>query len=250
MSSHAPIFIYNDKSKLYRTSAKWLTMIPVWESNRVMDHQHVAELEAAITEPTTIQGIFTVAEYTDKTMTPPQTIQKLIDGQHRQEILRRYFQKTPDAEDFGVLVRMYIVDSWEEIVQLFQQINHAKPMVYRGSSTEHLHAITAALKKEYTTERGNKPIYLIRQNCVRPFLSVEHLQDAIKRFGLHERTDLSPHQFVEHAKTMNSFFAADYSRVNARFSQTTLERAIDYGFYLGLDPSCSWLLGLRSISQP
>ena len=245
-TAHAPIFIYNDKSKLYRTSAKWLTMIPVWEANRVMDLQHVTDLESTITDPTTIQGIFTVAEYKDTTTQPPQSIQKLIDGQHRQEVLRRYFQKSPDAEDFSVLVRMYSVSTWEETVTLFQQINHAKPMQYRGSSTEHLHDITNVLRKEFISERGNKPVYLIRTNCVRPFLSVEHLQEAIKRYGLHERTDLPVQKFVDYAKTMNAFFAEDFSRVNARFSQTTLERATDYGFYLGLDPNCSWLLGLRA----
>ncbi len=244
----APIFLYNDKSQLYRTSAKWLTMIPVWEANRVMDLQHVADLETSIPDPTTLQGIFTIAEYT--TPTEMTGTQKLLDGQHRQEVLRRYFLKHPDAEDFSILVRIYNVTAWDEMVKLFQQINHAKPMVYRGSPTEQLHAIVSALRKEFITERANKPVYMIRPHCVRPFLDVGHLEEAIKRYALHERTALSVQRFVEHAKSMNAFFGADFSRVNARFSQTTLERAIDYGFYLGLDTSCAWLLGLRTNSPP
>jgi hypothetical protein len=68
----------------------------------------------------------------------------------------------------------------------------------------------------------------------------------IKTYGIHERTDLTPEDFIKHAESMNAFYAEDLHRINAQFTKHTLDRAVEYGFYLGLDPKCSWLLPLRS----
>jgi hypothetical protein len=67
----------------------------------------------------------------------------------------------------------------------------------------------------------------------------------LKTYGVHERKDLTPDQLVVHAESMNAFYAEDTNRITARFTRTTLDRATEYGFYLGLDPKCSWLLPLR-----
>jgi hypothetical protein len=244
--SSAPIFKYNDGSTLYRTSAKWLTMIPVWEANRVMDEAHVADLERTISDPTNIQGIFSIVEYLEKDALTKEPVTKLIDGQHRCEVIRRYFQNTPNADDFSVLVRIYKVAQWEDTVRLFQEINHAKPMIYKGSPTERLHDIVAALKKRFIGERPDgKLVALIRPGSVRPYLNVEHLEEALQR----NEITATPSQVVAHAVAMNEFFAADITRINARFTQVMLDRARGYNFFLGLDPKCSWLLGLSEIKS-
>jgi len=243
-SKPTPLFTFADGSSLYKLSAKgFVSRFPVWEANRIMDEAHVASIEATIKTATELQGPFSVISYADE---DAKLQNRVIDGQHRQEVLRRYFDRAPDAEDFEILVRRYPDTSHEAAVKLFQQINHAKPMVYRGSTVERLHAFVAALKRHFWSERsGGALIPLIRPSSNRPFLSTEHLEEALKLYRIQERDDLTAEQLVAHAEGMNAFYAEDPNRVTARFTKATLERAIEYGFFLGLDPKCSWLQGLR-----
>ena len=120
-------------------------------------------------------------------------------------------------------------------------------MVYKGSSVEHLHAIVTAFRRTFVSTgrtRGAPSVHLIRLNCNRPALSIEILETALKLYGLHERTDLTPAAIVAHAQKMNDWFAEDCTRITAPITHTMLERAMEYNFFLGLDPKCAWLIGL------
>lgn len=238
------LFTFADNSQLYAVKAKWLTEIPVWEANRVMDEAHVQDLEASIRNPREIQGPFSVVTYLDETTKQP--INRIIDGQHRQEVLRRYFAAVATAEDFPVLCRRYKLDDPDAARTIFEAINHAKPMVYKGSPVERLHEIVAALRKNFVVERGSTMVAMIRTGCNRPALNTEHLERALKLYGLHERTDLDLKTIVAHAEAMNGFYAEDPARIPGRYTRATFERAVEYGFYLGLDPHCSWLMGLKA----
>jgi hypothetical protein len=245
------IFTYADGSTLYKLTARAFISdrFPVWEANRTMDDAHVSDLESAIRSPTEIQGPFSVISYIDDDKRPQN---RVLDGQHRREVIRRYFDRNPAAADWDILVRRYGgaelrgEAAHDVAVAIFQQINHSKPMIYKGSSTERLHEYVAALRRHFVGERGDGSIVaLIRPNCNRPYLSTETLEKAITTYRIHERYDLDAGQLVAHAESMNAFYAEDMNRINAHFTKHTLDRAIEYGFYLGLDPKCSWLLPLR-----
>jgi hypothetical protein len=240
------LFAFADgKSHLYSVSARWITTLPVWEGNRVLDESHVAALRASITDPTQVQGPFGVLEYTDDTSTLQR---RIIDGQHRQAVLAAYFSENPTASDFPVLTRRYTgVTDHAAAIQIFQQINHAKPMVYKGSATEHLHEIVTALRRAFLVDRRGGALQMIRHGCNRPALSVENLDTAIKLYRIHERTDLTPADIVAHAQKMNEWFAEDHARIPVTVSSSMLERATEYRFFLGLDPRCSWLMELRLV---
>jgi hypothetical protein len=238
------IFTYSDGSRLYKLPAKaFVSKFPVWEANRTLDVAHVASLEASIKSPTELQGLFSVISYLDE---ESKVQNRVIDGQHRQEVLRRHFERSPEAPDFEVLVRRYPDTTHETAIKLFQQINHAKPMVYKGSATERLHEFVAAMKRRFISERpGGSLIGLIRPSTNRPFLSTEILEEMLKTYKVHENMAVTPERLLEHAESMNAFYAEDPNRVSAKFTKATLERAVDYGFYLGLDPRCSWLQALK-----
>ncbi len=208
-----------------------------------MDPMHALDLERSVVNPRTLQGPFTVVIYKDEF----DAVQvRILDGQHRQEVLRRYFAAHADAEDFQVLVRRYSIHSHEEAVAIFQQINHAKPMVYRGSDTERLHEIVTALKRHFVGERPDGTMVgFVRPAANRPFLNTEALETALKLYGIHEREDITPDEVVAYADKMNAWFTEDPVRTNARVTRTTLDRAIAYQFFLGLDPKCQWLVGLK-----
>ena len=248
MSTVTPTLLFtfaDGKSKLYSVSARWITSLEVWEGNRVLDTDHVAALQTAIADPTQIQGPFGVLEYTDDAGTLQR---RIIDGQHRQAVLKAHFAANPTAADFPVLTRRYTdVPDHTAAIQIFQQINHAKPMVYKGSPVEHLCAIVTAFRRAFVhtgRTRSAPSVQLVRQGCNRPALSIENLETALKLYGLHERADLTPTAVVTHAQKMNVWFAEDCTRITAPVTHTMLERAMEYNFFLGLDPKCAWLIGL------
>jgi hypothetical protein len=241
----APIlFRYTDGSILRIASAQRLIEFPVWEANRVLDTEHVRALESVIEKPDLIQGPFTVIRYKNEATHTEEW--RVIDGQHRQEVIRRHFERSPGATDFPVLCRVYNTTDHSSAIKIFQAINNSKPMVYRGSPEENLHDILIALKQFFISNRGGaKLVPLIRPGANRPFLSESHLIDAIKRHGLHTRSDITPQTVVDHAEAKNAEWAADtIGKIGANCTQNMLDRATEYGFYLGLDPKCAWLQGL------
>ena len=241
MASKA-IFTYTDGSSLYTVSAKWLATLDVWEGNRVLDESHVDALARSITKPQDIQGPFSVVEYPDDDGKPQR---KVIDGQHRQAVLKRVFEAAIPIADFVVLARRYQISDHAAAIRIFQQINNAKPMEYKGSSTEHLHEFVEATRRHFISDRSKGDPRLIRPSTTRPFLSISDLEAAIKRYAIHERAELTPKQFVEHAEGMNEFYAEDLARIPRGFTAASLNKAAELGFYLGLDPKCTWLLGLK-----
>lgn len=240
-------FQFTDGSQLIPTSAKWFVNQTVWEANRTLDADHALELERTVTDPRTLQGPFTMVAYPAE----DGSIQlRVLDGQHRQEVIRRYFAAHTEADDFQILVRRYQIAGHDEAVAIFKQINHAKPILYRGSDTERLHDIVSALRRQFIHVRpSGHALALIRPSCNRPALSVEHLEAALQLYEVHRRTDLTPADVVAHAEATNNWIAADPAkRVQTRVTQTILDRATEYGFFLGLDPRCGWLAGLRFTS--
>jgi hypothetical protein len=237
------LFTYTDGSSLWEVSARWLINIPVWEGNRVMDEKHLADLAISITDPRQIQGLFSIVEYVAEDGTRQR---KIVDGQHRQAVLAAHFSATDDASDWPVLVRRYVVADHTAVVTIFQQINHAKPMEYRGSPTERLHDIVRAMTREFIGENAKGGLVaLIRTGCNRPALNIEHLETAIKSYRLHEHQELTPNAIVEHARKINGLYAEDPSRIPMTpVSASIMGKAEEFGFYLGLDPKCSWLAGL------
>ena len=244
----ALLFTFADGSTLHSISAVRLASFPTWEGNRVLDEDHVTALRTSIRDPTEVQGPFTVMDYPSETI-PGRTEHRILDGQHRAAVLKRYFEaatSSPPA-DFAVLVRRYTGRDHDAAIAIFQQINNAKPMTYRGSETERLHAITAAFQKAFVGARkSGEALFLVRPTCNRPFLSMEILTAAIRLYKIHERTDLTSTDIIHHAESMNTFYAEDpTARLPVTVTRTMMDRAEEYGFFLGLDPKCTWLLPLR-----
>jgi hypothetical protein len=223
-------------------SARKLSMTSVWEENRHLDESHVAALHATA-DPRSLQGPYGIVTYRATDADTDSNL--LIDGQHRQAVLKRYFEANPIADDFQVLCRRYFPADHIAAVEIFKTINTAKPMVYAGSSTERLHQIQRALQSAFI-HTGSKPVVLIRENCNRPCLNTAHLASALKLYGLHERHDLPIAAIIAHAEKMNVWYAEDQNRCPVQVTRTIMDKAREYNFYLGLDPRCMWLMGLKN----
>jgi hypothetical protein len=252
MTSTSLLFTFADGSTLHQISARRLAAIPIWEGNRTLDEEHVSELTRAIKNPQDIQGPFAVVEYPDD---EGKVQRKIIDGQHRREILVRHFASVSTdtgttATDFPVLARLYKIADHAAAISIFQAINNAKPMVYKGSPVERLHEFSDALRRHCVFDKGRNGLIALIRPCatVRPYLGIDQLEEAIKRYKIHERLELTPLALVDHAMGMNEFYASDPTAIPGRFTQMSLTKAAELGFYLGLDPTCSWLAALRKTS--
>jgi hypothetical protein len=236
-------FAFTDGSHLHSMSALKLSQTAVWEANRHLDEQHVEALSVAA-DPRTLQGLYSIVTYR-ATSDAATDSNLLIDGQHRQAVLKRYFAANPTAEDFQVLCRRYFPADHAAAVGIFKAINTAKPMPYAGSSLERLHEIQKALQRAFIADKaGGKSTILIRENCNRPYLNMSHLAEAIKRNGLHERQDLHIADIVSYAEKMNAWYADDLNRLTVKGTAKIYQKAQELNFYLGLDPQCGWLVGL------
>jgi len=246
MTTQQSLFLYADGSVLRAGSVKMLLKYNIWEGNRVLDTKHVDYLESTITEPRHIQGPFSIAEWTDTETGAKQ--RRIIDGQHRHAVLKRYFSKNPAAEDFPVLARIYMVTNYEDIIQVFRQINNAKPMIYKDSPVEQLHILVSALRKAFVGVRGKTTVSLIRPGTNRPYLDTVLLESALKLYRINENPAITATSLVEHAEKMNGWLAEDHRRISGLPTRNTLDKAIELGFFLGLDPQCSWLIPLSVVN--
>lgn len=238
-----PLFTFADGSQLRSLSARNLSQTAVWEANRHLDEQHADSLYTAA-DPRTLQGLYSIVTYRATSDAATES-NLLIDGQHRQAVLKRYFAENPTAEDFHVLCRRYFPADHAAAVEIFKAINTAKPMPYAGSSLERLHDIQKALQRAFIADKaGGKSTLLIRENCNRPYLNMSHLAEAIKRVGLHERQDLPIAKIVAFAEKMNAWYADDLNRLTVKGTPNIFQKAQELSFYLGLDPQCGWLVGL------
>ena len=99
--------------------ASRLIVIPVWKGNRIVDENHTARINNSLSS---IQEL---------SISPYRTVlvkedgiehRYIIDGQHRVQILKRYFAD-PNAEDFNVLINEQECFDESSIIEYFKVIN-------------------------------------------------------------------------------------------------------------------------------
>ena len=118
---------FSDRSILKKIKAKELVGIQVWKGNRFIDAEHVNNIKLAIGDR--IQNldstIFRVVTYKDPNNSNEQKY--LVDGQHRQEVIKKYYNEfylEAFTTNFDVLIHEKTVDSEAEAIEYFNAINN------------------------------------------------------------------------------------------------------------------------------
>lgn len=173
------LHIYSDGSKLYKMSALALTCIPVWKGNRIIDMEHVSNIKNSIqNKGYLLDSGYKIIQY-EETDEYNKTIKQsyIIDGQHRINIVKDYFDSHESIKDFEVTVTEIKVNSELDAILYFNTINNVKPIHYEEDINLIANKYIYKLHKEY-----NSPHNLFRNGITkRPYLSIDKLREALKK---------------------------------------------------------------------
>lgn len=226
----APLFHYSDGSVLARRLASWLVNVPTYEGNRLLDPAHVDNLMAEVTDCRQLQGPYTVMTCIGSTGEPEDF--RIFDGQHRAEVLRRKL-----TTDFFLLARIYTLNSYAEGMPIFRQINNSMPIsLSERDVVEKVHGHVSILQQTFRSPRR----CCVRSNTMRPYMSSEKLIQALRANTTWLNRPSS--ELAAHAIKANDHYSENpVARIPGRQTTKLWNRAVELGFYLGLDTAFAWL---------
>jgi hypothetical protein len=226
-----------------RMTAHELLRIPIWKGNRILDSKHVDSIErAALGEVEMLDHGYCVVGV-NEVDAGGNNVEKsyVVDGQHRLEVLRRYFESTLCAPDFAVLVTVKHVKDEYEIIHYFNRINHAKPIQFREPAMI-VNAYLGALTNAFN---GTKTLLIRNGRTCRPYMSADSLRDALtSRLDRLSDDMRQVAAFVERVESYNaeSIRGADlYILGLPKKDRGLFDRGVGLGFVLGVDEKFKWL---------
>lgn len=220
---------------LYRVvGAKWLSSIPVWKGNRVIDMGHVDRIREGLKGniPLLNSNPFRLAFIKED----DEVVAKyIIDGQHRHHLLKEYFQH-PSALDFNVIVAAKQFANEDDIIDYFKLINTTKSIPWKEDPILCANTYVSAVMKQFNTD---PKFPLIRPGkTTRPFMSADKLRDALVLRHVHDWKK-GPVEFAEECVTKNE---EKTEGLKLKDELTTMEtRALRYNFALALDDTFGWI---------
>jgi hypothetical protein len=230
----ADLFKSTDGS-LYRiVSAKWLSSLPVWKGNRVIDLSHVDRIREGLKGniPLLNSNPFRLAFIKED----DEVVAKyIIDGQHRHHLLKEYFQ-SQSAVDFNILVAAKQFSNEDDIIDYFKLINTTKSIPWKEDPILCANTYVAAVMKQFNTD---PKFPLIRSGkTMRPFMSADKLRDALVLRHVHDWKK-GPVEFAEDCVSKNEQITEG---LKLKDELTSMEsRALRYHFALALDDTFSWI---------
>jgi hypothetical protein len=183
------LYTFSDPSStLKKINVRELLTIPVWRGNRYIDRVHAAQIQQDVaTNPSSLDTtIFRVIKYREGAT--QQTF--LIDGQHRQHVLREEFTKalshqsphqSPnplEAFTFDVLVIEKEVEGESEAIEYFNTLNNVKPQFETDPkllANKYIQALEAAFNPP-----RNPLIRPEGKTTRRPYLSSDRLRAVLE----------------------------------------------------------------------
>ena len=225
---------YSDGSKLYKMPVRALVQIPIWKGNRIIDHNHVSNIQQSIkSNIATLDSGYKIVQYTEYDVNnQPDKKSCIIDGQHRVSVLMDHFERNPDDPDFFVTVTQIRAGSEADVIEYFNTINNVKPIQFEEDKNLVVNKYIMVLCKEF-----NNGIIMIRAGTTRrPYLSLEKLREALmKRY--HKLKGISADTFVKRCVEVNQQTMVELHSS----SDTTTKKALQLEFTLALDERWKWL---------
>jgi len=172
------MFSYADGSILRTMNMKAFLEIPVWKGNRHIDLDRVELLTKEINGNVQYldSGYHVIIQEED--MDGGSLYQTyLINGQHRREVLRRYYSSGLCLPDFPMTYTEMIVHTESDAIAYFNKINNMKPFHIDEDPRCVANRFVAALEKGFA--KG-----LLRSKTTRrPYLSAETLREELEKYS-------------------------------------------------------------------
>lgn len=233
----------HDGSTLKVIQAKELIMLPVWKGNRTMNKEHANQIRNAIGSAVELlDSGYRIVNYDEQDATGRLVRQSyIIDGQHRQHVLKEHFLDNLCENDFPVVVQEKDVESEADAIAYFNAINNVRPQKWRTDPALLVNQYIAELEKRFNT----KATKCIRQGTTcRPYLSVDRLRETLKAHAAKlEQEPAKIQLFVQKVVDLNTSLVASASlRVLENNKDSKYwERAADVKFMLAVDPKMKWV---------
>lgn len=241
---------YHNGAQLCRTTIATILAIPVWKGNRILDHEHVKRirdsLEADGTSIKALDSGFHIVRYEEADAGGHlTTVQALVDGQHRYEVIR---QLREPCQDFPVTCIVKPVASEIEAIEYFNTINQAKPLQYTEDPVLIVNRFVAAIQGAFPSKK--KLIRTLKTR--RPYLSVEDLREALERHvGVLRRW--KPDRFVAQMLEANGRIVTELQlelSLSAKIRDKSVkETATEIGFGLAIYPGLPWIAKILAPSE-
>ena len=222
--------VFSDGSKLYMMSAQQLCEINIWHGNRLLNEEHKNEIAAAIVG--NIHAFenkpFHIVKIKERSESGQNlTMQYIVDGQHRVNIMKAVFDSNPFTDDFEVMVIEKMCSSEREISHYFKTLNNTKPIDYREDPKLIANEYINALQSRF----GTTLIKSVRTRA--PYLCAESLRNEFikRRVG----ANLDPEQYAEAAFQKNILLLEQHKESQ----DERIKRMLAIKFMLSID--WSWL---------
>jgi hypothetical protein len=160
------LFQYSNGSTLMIMSVKALSLIPVWQGNRIIDNDHVQHIYNSVSPHFhRLDSGYQLIQYKEVDL-----VEKtyLIDGQHRMAAIKQWLSCKED--DFQVTVIVKKVDSEADAIQFFNQINHVKPLQFHDPNIQSNIYIQILIQTFPN---------MFRQSTKKPYLPIEKTRNQI-----------------------------------------------------------------------
>lgn len=218
-------------------SVRQLMQIPIWRSNRVLDHEHVEEIRKSLhgNIRKLDSKLFHIARYPsndgDYNGATNEYVEKIVDGQHRLTVLLQWFASHPNEADFDVLVSQKTYLEEKEVIEDFKIINKSKPVLWNEDPIVSAQPYILALLEAFNTFKKS-----IRSGrTCRPYLSQDKLQDMLVKKRIGQGMRMTPKEFAQKALEINATYVENAIAYGNYKEDKLLQRAISYDFMLGLE---------------
>lgn len=218
-------------------------MLPVWKGNRTMNKDHANQIRNAIGSAVELlDSGYRIVNYDEQDATGRLVRQSyIIDGQHRQHVLKEHFLDNLCENDFPVVVQEKDVESEADAIAYFNAINNVRPQKWRTDPALLVNQYIAELEKRFNT----KATKCIRQGTTcRPYLSVDRLRETLKAHAAKlEQEPAKIQLFVQKVVDLNASLVtiASLRVLENNKDSKYWERAAEVKFMLAVDPKMKWV---------
>lgn len=235
---------YRDGSTALLVDVTQLVGIPVWRGNRHLDHARAQSMKDKIGSRLWLleTTVFRTIKYREANSRLEQRF--LVDGQHRQHVLKKVLEDTRSLPDLKVIVIEKEVADESEAIEYFNVHNDIKP--------QHEHDIKLlankyiqALEARFNTSRKCQLIKPEGKGTRRPFLSSDALRSGLEAVADRlEQTQSCVDAFVERVHAWNETQCAMYevrAITNPVKEQSVLDACLEKHFVLAFDSKLPWI---------
>jgi hypothetical protein len=241
------LFTYKNGSKLIKTTMRYILDIDNWNGNRILDKTHVESIKNSLRlngkSVHYLDNGYHIVCFDEKdagdNLVP---VYKLVDGQHRREVVREMIEL---CDDFPVTAIIKNLDNESEAIQYFNTINHSKPIQIDLDPKMIINPFIAVLVEKY-------PKMIKSTNTKSPYLSVDILRQDLEKY-ITKLKKITPKLFCEKVDEWNKkeVTKLELEMINIPIKKkgnqkTARELAYEYSFALNLNLKLQWINSVLS----